>query len=83
MYLQYVQSCRFTTASTLGCICFMRLSLSELYSLDEALAYQHAFLYIRQMNFLLRNAIIASQDVSYSAVAWLTGLCFSIVILFS
>lgn len=62
MYLQYVQSCRFTTASSLGCICFMRLSLTELYSLDEALAYQHAFLYIRQMNFLLRNAIIASQD---------------------
>ncbi|XP_018022158.1 nucleolar complex protein 2 homolog [Hyalella azteca] len=61
MYLAYVQSCRFTSPSSLGVIWFMRVSLTELYSLNHALAYRHAFVYIRQMAFHLRNAIIANK----------------------
>nr|XP_045619888.1 nucleolar complex protein 2 homolog isoform X2 [Procambarus clarkii] len=57
LYLSYVQNSRFTSPSTWGLIDFMRISLVELYSLDQVLAYKHAFVYIRQMAFHLRNAI--------------------------
>ncbi|KAF2357815.1 Nucleolar complex protein 2 [Trinorchestia longiramus] len=61
MYLAYVQNCRFTSPTSLGVIWFMRVSITELYSLNHALAYRHAFVYIRQMAFHLRNAIIANK----------------------
>ncbi|KAG7153729.1 nucleolar complex protein 2 homolog [Homarus americanus] len=57
LYLSYVQNSRFTSPSTWGLIDFMRISLVELYSLDQVRAYKHAFVYIRQMAFHLRNAI--------------------------
>lgn len=43
---------------------FMRTSLVELYALDQVLAYKHAFVYIRQMAFHLRNAIMVKKKVS-------------------
>ncbi|XP_068225049.1 nucleolar complex protein 2 homolog [Palaemon carinicauda] len=58
MYIAYVQNSRFTSPSTWGLIDFMRVSLVELYTLDFARAYRHAFIYIRQMAIHLRNAII-------------------------
>ncbi|MPC17800.1 Nucleolar complex protein 2 [Portunus trituberculatus] len=61
LYLTYVQNSRFTSPSTWGLIDFMRLSLVELYALDQVLAYKHAFVYIRQMAFHLRNAIMVKK----------------------
>lgn len=61
LYLTYVQNSRFTSPSTWGLIDFMRLSLVELYALDQVLAYKHAFVYIRQMAFHLRNAILVKK----------------------
>uniref|UniRef100_A0A0P4WBG0 Uncharacterized protein n=1 Tax=Scylla olivacea TaxID=85551 RepID=A0A0P4WBG0_SCYOL len=61
LYLTYVQNARFTSPSTWGLIDFMRLSLVELYALDQVLAYKHAFVYIRQMAFHLRNAIMVKK----------------------
>ncbi|XP_071520446.1 LOW QUALITY PROTEIN: nucleolar complex protein 2 homolog [Panulirus ornatus] len=61
LYLSYVRNSRFTSPSTWGLIDFMRLSLVELYALDQVLAYKHAFVYIRQMAFHLRNAIIVKN----------------------
>ncbi|KAG0716011.1 Nucleolar complex protein 2 [Chionoecetes opilio] len=61
LYLSYVQNSRFTSPSTWGLIDFMRLSLVELYALDQVLAYKHAFVYIRQMAFHLRNAIMVKK----------------------
>jgi len=61
LYLSYVQNSRFTSPGTWGLIDFMRMSLVELYSLDQAVAYRHAFIYIRQMAFHLRNAIMSQK----------------------
>lgn len=61
LYLTYVQNSRFTSPSTWGLIDFMRISLVELYSMDQVLAYKHAFIYIRQMAFHLRNAITVKK----------------------
>ncbi|KAK7019794.1 Nucleolar complex protein 2 [Halocaridina rubra] len=61
MYLAYVQNCRFTSAKTWGVIDFMRLSFVELYSMDPARAYKHAFVYIRQMALHLRNAMLVPK----------------------
>jgi len=61
LYLSYVQNSRFTSPGTWGLIDFMRMSLIELYSLDQAVAYRHAFIYIRQMAFHLRNAIMSQK----------------------
>lgn len=66
MYMAYVQNCRFTSPTSLGVIWFMRVSLTELYAFNHALAYRHAFVYIRQMAFHLRNAIIANKKVGMS-----------------
>lgn len=66
LYLTYVQNSRFTSPSTWGLIDFMRLSLVELYALDQTLAYKHAFVYIRQMAFHLRNAIMVKKMVCNS-----------------
>ncbi|XP_042867522.1 nucleolar complex protein 2 homolog [Penaeus japonicus] len=57
MYISYVQNSKFTSRNTWGVIDFMRMSLVELYALDQSLAYRHAFVYIRQMAIHLRNAI--------------------------
>ncbi|CAL4091138.1 unnamed protein product [Meganyctiphanes norvegica] len=61
LYLSYVQNSRFTSPGTWGLIDFMRMSLVELYTLDQAVAYRHAFIYIRQMAFHLRNAIMSQK----------------------
>ncbi|XP_059473925.1 nucleolar complex protein 2 homolog [Neocloeon triangulifer] len=57
MYVTYVRNTRFLSPSVLANVNFMRLSLVELFYVDEAAAYQQAFLYIRQLAIHLRNAV--------------------------
>ena len=56
MYLTYVSYARFTSGNNVGVLEFMCNCLVELYGLDGPLAYQHAFVYIRQLAIHLRNA---------------------------
>ena len=56
MYLTYVSYARFTSGSNVGVLEFMCNCIVELYGLDGPLAYQHAFVYIRQLAIHLRNA---------------------------
>ncbi|KAL1458947.1 hypothetical protein WDU94_010968 [Cyamophila willieti] len=68
MYTAYIGNSKFVSHSTLPNINFMRSSLAEMFSLDESVAYTHAFLYIRQLAIHLRNAITLHSKQAYQTV---------------
>lgn len=65
MYVKYVENSKFVSFTTLPGINFMRHSLAEIYLLDNNLAYNHAFLYIRQLAIHLRNATTLKKKVRH------------------
>ncbi|XP_033326388.2 nucleolar complex protein 2 [Megalopta genalis] len=68
MYVKYVENSKFVSFTTLSGINFMRHCLTEIYLLDDNLAYTHAFLYIRQMAIHLRNAMTLKKKENFQAV---------------
>lgn len=71
-YLSYAQRSRFGTASNvttvLPTLTFMGNCIVELYTLDYASAYQHAFVYIRQLALHLRTALMKKTKESMAVV---------------
>ena len=63
LYFSYIKNCKFTTIDTWPSINFMMRSLIELYSLDHVVAYQHAFVFIKQLAIQLRNAMTIKKKV--------------------
>jgi nucleolar complex protein 2 len=72
LYLAYAQRAKFATASSvssaLPTLTFMGNCVVELYSLDYHSAYQHAFIYIRQLALHLRTAMHKKTPEALSAV---------------
>ncbi|KAF5381925.1 hypothetical protein D9757_007562 [Collybiopsis confluens] len=65
-YLTLVRSSKATTAYTLPSINLMKNSASEVFCLDQAVAYQHAFGYIRQLAIHLRNSMKEAYKQVYN-----------------
>lgn len=68
LYLSFVRNCKFTLPSTRPRIRFMQNCLVELLSIDPSVAYQHAFVYIRQLAVHLCNAYSSHQKDSQQVV---------------
>lgn len=71
-YLSYAKSAKFANASSVSSllpqITFMGNCVVELYSLDYASSYQHAFIYIRQLALHLRSALQKKTPESFRFV---------------
>lgn len=68
LYLTLLRSCKATSVHTLPAINLMKNSASEVYTIDQATAYGHAFGYIRQLAVHLRNSIKTKTKDAYKAV---------------
>jgi nucleolar complex protein 2 len=62
MYLKFARQCKSYNELTAPSTVFMMQSVAELYGADLALAYQQAFLYIRQLALHLRAALLKKSD---------------------
>ncbi|KAJ3995984.1 Noc2-domain-containing protein [Lentinula boryana] len=67
-YLTLVRSSKSTTAYTLPSINLMKNSASEIFCLDQAISYQRAFGYIRQLAIHLRNSMKVKSKEAYKQV---------------
>ncbi|MCO5596819.1 hypothetical protein L7F22_050889 [Adiantum nelumboides] len=68
IYKEYAANCKFVTASALPRIRFMVNCVVELYGVDLAASYQQAFVFIRQLALILRNALTMKTKESYRHV---------------
>ncbi|KAF8404083.1 hypothetical protein HHK36_008960 [Tetracentron sinense] len=64
IYKAYVLSCQFVNATKLQHIQFLGNCVIELYGVDLPTAYQHAFIFIRQLAMILREALNMKTKVS-------------------
>lgn len=67
-YLAYARNAKFLSVRTYKNISFMRLCVVELYSMDLPAAYQHAFVYIRQLAVDLRQAMTKKTKVLFQRI---------------
>ncbi|XP_014238035.1 nucleolar complex protein 2 homolog [Trichogramma pretiosum] len=68
MYIEYVKTSKFVSPNTVSAINFMRRSLAEIYLLHTDIAYHNAFMYIRQLAILLRNALTLKKQEHFQAI---------------
>jgi len=65
IYKAYVLNCHFVNAVKLKHIRFLGNCVIELLGVDLPTAYQHAFIYIRQLAMILRDALNAKTKVPF------------------
>ncbi|MBA0853601.1 hypothetical protein Goshw_019727, partial [Gossypium schwendimanii] len=68
IYKAYVLNCHFVNASKLQHIQFLANCVIELIRVDLPTAYQHAFVFIRQLAMLLRDALNMKTKEAYRKV---------------
>uniref|UniRef100_A0A914WXR4 Nucleolar complex protein 2 homolog n=1 Tax=Plectus sambesii TaxID=2011161 RepID=A0A914WXR4_9BILA len=67
-YLGFVSNARLVTEETWPLLALMQQSFADLCMIDPVVAYQYAFVYIRQTGIHLRNAMIAKKKELVQAV---------------
>lgn len=65
IYKAYVLNCQFVNATKLPFIQFLGNCVVELYKVDVSAAYQHAFVFIRQLGMILKEALTMKTKVLY------------------
>ena len=65
MYKAYVLNCQFVNATKLQHIQFLGNCVTELIGVDLPAAYQHAFVFIRQLAMILREALTMKTKVPF------------------
>ncbi|KAI3967902.1 hypothetical protein MKX01_027085 [Papaver californicum] len=68
MYKAYVMNCQFVNAAKLQHIQFLGNCVVELYGVDLSTAYQHAFVFIRQLAMILRDALSTKTKEAFRRV---------------
>lgn len=68
IYKEYAANTKFVSASALPRIRFMVNCVVELYGIDLAASYQQAFVFIRQLAIILRNALTMKTKESFKHV---------------
>lgn len=68
VYKAYVLNCQFVNASKLQHIQFLGNCVIELLGVDLATAYQHAFVFIRQLGMILREALTMKTKEAFRKV---------------
>ena len=73
VYRAFVRNAKFMTASSAPHVAFMGACVVELFGLDMAAAYEHAFVYIRELAALLRGAATnKTKDAFREVYCWQT-----------
>lgn len=62
IYLAFVRESKQYTDLTYQRFIVMRNCVTELYAMDTVTAYQHAFVYIRQLAIHVRNAMTSLSE---------------------
>jgi len=68
LYINFMHNCKFMNPKTAPFISLMSNCVIELYALNQISAYQHAFVNIRQLAILLRNAIQTRTKEAFQTV---------------
>ncbi|KAK9149455.1 hypothetical protein Scep_008212 [Stephania cephalantha] len=68
LYKAYVSNCQFVNATKLRHIQFLGDCVIELYKVDQQAAYQHAFVFIRQLAMILREALNTKTKEAFRKV---------------
>lgn len=68
IYKAYVLNCQFVNATKLPFIQFLGNCVVELYKVDLSAAYQHAFVFIRQLAMILKEALTMKTKESFRKV---------------
>ena len=78
-YRTFVSNAKFVNPSSLPHISFMGVCVVELYGLDAATAYSHAFTHIKELAVLLRSALVSkSADAFRDVYCWQTINCLEL-----
>jgi nucleolar complex protein 2 len=71
VYLRFARSCKNFSEATGNSVLFLTQCVAELFAVDIELAYQQAFLFIRQLALLLRAAFIKkTQENTKEVCSW-------------
>ena len=70
-----MKSCKQYNEATHQSFIVMRNCVTELYTMDTVTAYQHAFVYIRQLAIHVRNAMTSMSEAEWWCVFVLIVVC--------